>query len=77
MGIERAVVRWYAQRQVLLEELALLDAEASVEAGNAGDAKDATETVTSEELRQQREQKRAETERRLRLLGPCPTPMMG
>lgn len=77
MGIERAVVRWYAQRQVLLEELALLDAEAPVEAGNAGNAKDATETVTSEESRQQREQKRAEMERRLRLLGPCPTPMMG
>lgn len=67
MGVERAVIRWYAQRQVLLEELASI---------NLIDAQDA-DTPLPQQERQQQEQKRAEIQRRLRQLGPCPTPMMG
>ena len=67
MGIERGVVRWYAQRQLLLEELSSLDSV---------DAQSADKTVSQEELQQQ-EMKRAEIQSRLQRLGPCPTPMMG
>ena len=67
MGVERAVIRWYAQRQVLLEELDALNVSASQE----------EHTSLSQEDRQQQAQKRAELERRLRQLGPCPMPMMG
>ncbi|HCI80348.1 MAG TPA: hypothetical protein DHW02_11735 [Ktedonobacter sp.] len=67
MGVERAVIRWYAQRQVLLEELDSL---------NVPDAQE-EHTSLSQEEQQQQAQKRAELERRLRQLGPCPMPMMG
>ncbi len=67
MGIERAVVRWYAQRQLLLEELAVLDAKVVQDVDN----------ILSSEERVHVESQQAETRRRLHLLGPCPTPMMG
>ncbi|HCI81314.1 MAG TPA: hypothetical protein DHW02_16670 [Ktedonobacter sp.] len=67
MGVERAVIRWYAQRQLLLEEVATLD------------EKIAADTVhsLSQEERVRVEEQKAEAKRRLHLLGPCPTPMMG
>lgn len=67
MGVERAVVRWYAQRQLLLEELAVLDAKIAQE----------TESPLTKEEQTRLTEQRAETQKRLRLLGPCPTPMMG
>jgi hypothetical protein len=70
MGVERAVIRWYAQRQLLLEELATLDTKVAP-------GKDGTENTLSQEERVHVEEKKAEAQRRLHLLGPCPTPMMG
>lgn len=72
MGVERGVIRWYAQRQLLLEELASLDAK---EASTS----DAQNTLSPEDFARVEElgKRRAETQRQLRLLGPCPTPMMG
>jgi len=67
MGVERGVVRWYAQRQLLLEEVATLDTKI---ASN-------TESPLSQEERVRLEEQKAEAQRRLHLLGPCPTPMMG
>jgi hypothetical protein len=67
MGVERGVVRWYAQRQLLLEEVATLDAKIAPD----------TENTLSHEEHVRVEEQKAEAQRRLHLLGPCPTPMMG
>ena len=75
MGVERAVTRWYAQRQLLLEEIVRLQAkfaqppDANQEAQNAA----MHEAVDLQSL--QTELIRAQE--KLRLLGPCPQPMMG
>jgi hypothetical protein len=72
MGVERAVTRWYVQRQVLLEEIASLEAQlasASSDATNGG-ALSAQESADKElQLTRARE--------KLHTLGSCPKPMMG
>ena len=67
MGVERAVVRWYAQRQLLIETLESLNAKL------ASDTENALPLEASTAIKAQQ----AETQERLRLLGSCPTPMMG
>jgi hypothetical protein len=74
VGVERAVTRWYALRQVLVEEIARLEAQLTSvpdqeDACPAGDG----EVVSVEALHEQL----ARARERLRLLGPCPKPMMG
>ena len=74
MGVERAVTRWYALRQVLVEEIARLEAQLT----SVPDQEDACptgdgEAVSVEALHEQL----ARARERLRLLGPCPKPMMG
>ena len=75
MGVERAVTRWYLQRQSILNEIATLEAKLARDrqtqeqkqgAGNSSEQVDA-------EIRQQL----AKAEEKLRTLGPCPKPMMG
>jgi hypothetical protein len=75
MGVERAVTRWYLQRQSILNEIATLEAKLARDrqtqeqkqgAGNSGEQVDA-------EIRQQL----AKAQEKLRTLGPCPKPMMG
>ncbi len=75
MGVERAVTRWYLQRQSILNEIATLEAklargrqtqEQKQGAGNSSEQVDA-------EIRQQL----AKAQEKLRSLGPCPKPMMG
>jgi hypothetical protein len=75
MGVERAVTRWYLQRQSILNEIATLEAklgrdrqtqEQKQGAGNSSEQVDA-------EIRQQL----ANAQQKLRTLGPCPKPMMG
>jgi hypothetical protein len=71
MGVERAVTRWYVQRQVILDEIALLEASLRVEESGDPVRADATNehTATMSQL--------VKAQERLRLLGPCPKPMMG
>ena len=39
MGVERAVTRWYALRQSLLDEIAALEAQLNAQAAGTGAAK--------------------------------------
>ncbi|WP_156025301.1 hypothetical protein [Thermogemmatispora carboxidivorans] len=68
MGVERAVTRWYVQRQRLLAEIE------SLEQALAGEGQ------REEQWGEQRQQLVARLEdarARLQCLGPCPKPMMG
>lgn len=71
MGVERAVTRWYVQRQRITDEIAALEAKLA-------------QAQTGEQESSEAVQQRADIERRLvslhamlRTLGPCPKPMMG
>ena len=78
MGVERSVTRWYLQRQTILSEINLLEAQVA-QIQHYDDAE--SEPVSSgnvpvadlANLLQQLEQCRG----RLNTLGPCPKPMMG
>lgn len=69
MGVERAVTRWFVQRQLLLDEITLLT------------TKIASPSTNGDEIPQQSEndvaQKLAQAQEKLRTLGSCPRPMMG
>lgn len=69
MGVERAVTRWYVQRQLLFEEIAALEAKLQA-------AKENTQPSPGEEQKTL-ERKIAEVHEKLRLMGSCPKPMMG
>lgn len=69
MGIERATTRWYLQRQVYLDEAALLITKL-----NAIQAK-GPEPESNE--RAEFEKQLAHIRAKLLALGPCPTAMMG
>jgi len=69
MGVERAVTRWYVQRQLLLNEIALLETKAAL---SSIDESAALQQMDSAIL-----QKLAQVQEKLRTLGPCPRPMMG
>ena len=69
MGIERAVTRWYLQRQAYQNEITALEAKL-------------TKMRTGERQPESKERTDAEkqlihTQTRLRALGPCPKAMMG
>ncbi len=73
MGVERAVTRWYVQRQTLLEEIARLETQlASIstsEQQSEGQPMQEDATSVVQQLMQ--------AQVKLRLLGSCPKPMMG
>jgi hypothetical protein len=69
MGIERAVTRWYVQRQILLDEIAELEAKIQPS------AVDMQQTESNETAALKRQI--AEALEKLRLMGSCPKPMMG
>jgi cell division septum initiation protein DivIVA len=71
MGVERAVTRWYVQRQALLEEIASLEAQLASDS-NAPDS-GAPSTQESDD----RARQLARAREKLRALGSCPKPMMG
>lgn len=75
MGVERAVTRWYAQRQLLLDEITLLEAKIAVPSTLVNGA-DADSLETREETAAMLQQL-ASARERLHTLGPCPKPMMG
>ncbi|MGB8346950.1 MAG: hypothetical protein WCD86_18830 [Ktedonobacteraceae bacterium] len=63
MGVERAVTRWYVQRQSLLAEIASLEAQL-VQGQPSNDIVQAKERL-------------AQAQEKLRRLGPSPQPKMG
>lgn len=67
MGVERAVTRWYARRQVVQREIKALQARLEPHAA---------EELSSLE-RADIERQLAERRVHLLELGPCPKPMMG
>jgi len=69
MGVERAVTRWYVQRQILLNEIAELEAKLLPSGVDAQQ----TESKAAAALKRQV----AEGLEKLRLMGSCPKPMMG
>lgn len=72
MGVERAVTRWYVQRQTLLEEIARLETQlASVSTENRQSENESVQEDTDVV------QQLVQAQKKLRLLGPCPKPMMG
>lgn len=72
MGVERAVTRWYVQRQTLLEEIARLETQlASVSAENRQNENESVQEDTDVV------QQLVQAQMKLLLLGPCPKPMMG
>ncbi len=75
MGVERAVTRWYAQRQLLSEEIVRLEAKLAQPPDANPEAQDtpAHEAVDLQSLQVELTKARE----KLRLLGPCPQPMMG
>ncbi|MBE3560888.1 MAG: hypothetical protein IMW89_16960 [Ktedonobacteraceae bacterium] len=70
MGVERAVTRWYALHQSLLEEAALLQEKLEKMAQSSNGE---VQTEVAADLHAQL----GRVQERLRLLGPCPRPMMG
>lgn len=68
MGVERAVTRWYVQRQMILYEIASLEAKLQ--------QIQAREQPENEELAAIRRQL-AEAREKLRAGGACPKAMMG
>jgi hypothetical protein len=75
MGVERAVTRWYVRRQEVLSEIALLEAALQPEQGAEESANPVKTVVTNEHMTTLA--KLTMAQERLRLLGPCPKPMMG
>ena len=75
MGVERAVTRWYLQRQSILNEIATLEAELAkdTQAQEQKQGPDNNSEQVDAEIRQQL----ANAQQKLRTLGPCPKPMMG
>lgn len=73
LGVERAVTRWYLQRQLILDEIATLEAklplsQAQGQTPAEGNARQATVDIL---------QQLAKAQEKLRVLGSCPRPMMG
>ncbi len=76
MGVERAVTRWYVQRQIILAEIAHL-VEKQEQASHS-EVKQAEEAVTASTLSSDAVTLQLEqAQRRLKGLGHCPRPMMG
>ncbi|HVB21802.1 MAG TPA: hypothetical protein VNG51_07660 [Ktedonobacteraceae bacterium] len=72
MGVERAVTRWYAVRQCLLNQIAALQAQIAEQQEQVPQNTNGTPVVGTDISRQL-----AEAQARLHNLGPCPKVMMG
>ena len=75
MGVERAVTRWYVQRQSILNEIALLEAKVAQLSCDEKDENNAMEEEGSDVVSIQ--EQLAKAQEKLHTLGPCPKPMMG
>jgi hypothetical protein len=67
VGVERAVTRWYVLHQVLSDEIERLESALSSQ----------QEEAAASNERATLHKQLGEAQDRLRLLGPCPKPMMG
>ena len=70
MGVERGVSRWYAQRQLILENIKSLE-EKLASISEASETRQAPEEAASIQAQL------AEARERLHALGPCPQSLMG
>ena len=90
MGVERAVVRWYIQRQSLLHEIAQLETQlvqAQTLEQSSTMSVDITEQTIEVHMVEQSQnltfttdellQQLEKARGKLKTLGPCPKPMMG
>jgi len=77
MGVERAVTRWYVQRQLLLTEIETLSAKIGAAPSNASEESMAEEVPLDVVKMDEAVQQLARAQEKLHLLGPCPKPMMG
>lgn len=73
MGVERAVTRWYLQRQLILSEIATLEAKLTLAQAQGQTFHERNATQAAVEYLQQL----AKAQEKLRALGSCPRPMMG
>ena len=69
MGVERSVTRWYVQRQLILDEIAALEAKLQPIKENAQPLSGEDQMALKHQI--------AEAQDKLRLMGSCPKPMMG
>ena len=77
MGVERAVTRWYVQRQLLLTEIETLSAKIGPAPSNVSEESIAEEVPLDVVKMGEVAQQLARAQEKLHLLGPCPKPMMG
>jgi hypothetical protein len=84
VGVERAVTRWYALRQLLSEEIVRLEATLAqplepLEPLEPLDANQEAQDAPAHEAvdRQSLQVELSNAQEKLRLLGSCPQPMMG
>ena len=73
MGVERAVTRWYLQRQLILDEIATLEAKLTLSQAQGQTLTERNATPAAEDILQQL----AKAQEKLLVLGSCPRPMMG
>jgi FtsZ-binding cell division protein ZapB len=73
MGVERAVTRWYALRQVLQTEIARLEEKQEQLSGDG----EARTTIALDESKDAIHLQLVMAQQRLKALGHCPRPMMG
>jgi hypothetical protein len=77
MGVERAVTRWYVQRQLLLTEIETLSAKIEPLPSNASEENMSEVAPLDVAEMDEVVQQLARAQEKLHLLGPCPKPMMG
>lgn len=91
MGVERAVTRWYLQRQIILDEIAILQAKLNNVQSKEQEAVESSTVITTDtaitpvvvlsdadaQAIDEYFQQLAEAEEKLQALGACPRPMMG
>lgn len=70
MGVERSVSRWYAQRQLILENIKSLE-EKLASIPETSETRQASEEAASIQAQL------TEARERLHALGPCPQSLMG
>ena len=75
LGVERAVTRWYIQRQTILNEIAALEAMLAIPAPSQSEQQPPAQNTQQQDA--DIAQKLALAHEKLRTLGPCPKPMMG
>jgi hypothetical protein len=77
MGVERAVTRWYVQRQLLFAEIMRLEGALDPILQDATLEQVKSDGAASEENAEAAQVQLEEARKRLKTQGYCPRPMMG